>query len=112
MWRTALTMSSSNEEDCKLNKVSRITHHKTPYDADAHMQTTCKPVLCNKCDEVLLIFCSSHGDSMNSLFFQNGEMESSGVKTWRLVLTGGPCGGKTTAQNRLATFFVCNLGLS
>ena len=42
---------------------------------------------------------------MNSLFFQNGEMESSGVKTWRLVLTGGPCGGKTTAQNRLATFF-------
>lgn len=32
-------------------------------------------------------------------------MESSGVKTWRLVLTGGPCGGKTTAQNRLATFF-------
>lgn len=36
---------------------------------------------------------------------KNGEMESSGVKTWRLVLTGGPCGGKTTAQNRLATFF-------
>ena len=32
-------------------------------------------------------------------------MESSGIKTWRLVLTGGPCGGKTTAQNRLATFF-------
>ena len=27
------------------------------------------------------------------------------MKTWRLVLTGGPCGGKTTAQNRLATFF-------
>jgi len=26
-------------------------------------------------------------------------------KVWRLVLTGGPCGGKTTAQNRLATFF-------
>ena len=23
----------------------------------------------------------------------------------KLVLTGGPCGGKTTAQNRLATFF-------
>lgn len=26
-------------------------------------------------------------------------------RVWRLVLTGGPCGGKTTAQNRLATFF-------
>jgi len=29
----------------------------------------------------------------------------SACKVWRLVLTGGPCGGKTTAQNRLATFF-------
>jgi len=26
-------------------------------------------------------------------------------RVWKLVLTGGPCGGKTTAQNRLATFF-------
>ena len=26
-------------------------------------------------------------------------------KVWRLVLTGGPCGGKTTGQTRLATFF-------
>ena len=26
-------------------------------------------------------------------------------KVWRLVLTGGPCGGKTTGQARLATFF-------
>jgi len=26
-------------------------------------------------------------------------------KIWRLVLTGGPCGGKTTGQARLATFF-------
>ena len=26
-------------------------------------------------------------------------------KIWRLVLTGGPCGGKTTGQSRLATFF-------
>ena len=26
-------------------------------------------------------------------------------KVWRLVLTGGPCGGKTTGQSRLATFF-------
>ena len=31
------------------------------------------------------------------------------MKTWRLVLTGGPCGGKTTGQTRLATFFE-NLG--
>ena len=26
-------------------------------------------------------------------------------KVWKLVLTGGPCGGKTTGQARLATFF-------
>ena len=26
-------------------------------------------------------------------------------KIWKLVLTGGPCGGKTTGQTRLATFF-------
>jgi len=32
-------------------------------------------------------------------------IERADVKVWRLVLTGGPCGGKTTAQNRLATFF-------
>ena len=30
-------------------------------------------------------------------------------KVWKLVLTGGPCGGKTTGQTRLATFFL-NLG--
>merc|ERR1712234_71670 len=30
-------------------------------------------------------------------------------KIWKLVLTGGPCGGKTTGQARLATFFE-NLG--
>ena len=28
---------------------------------------------------------------------------------WKLVLTGGPCGGKTTGQARLSTFFE-NLG--
>jgi len=32
-------------------------------------------------------------------------LNTPGTKVWRLVLTGGPCGGKTTAQNRLATFF-------
>jgi len=31
--------------------------------------------------------------------------EQSKHKVWRLVLTGGPCGGKTTAQITLATFF-------
>ena len=36
---------------------------------------------------------------------EDGQVEDSGIKIWRLVLTGGPCGGKTTAQNRLATFF-------
>ena len=30
-------------------------------------------------------------------------------KVWKLVLTSGPCGGKTTGQTRLATFFE-NLG--
>ncbi|CAB0019456.1 unnamed protein product [Nesidiocoris tenuis] len=31
------------------------------------------------------------------------------TRTYRLVLTGGPCGGKTTSQARLSTFFE-NLG--
>lgn len=31
------------------------------------------------------------------------------MKIWKLVLTGGPCGGKTTSQARLCTFFE-NLG--
>ena len=26
-------------------------------------------------------------------------------RVWKLVLTGGPCGGKTTGQARLRTFF-------
>lgn len=30
-------------------------------------------------------------------------------RVYKLVLTGGPCGGKTTGQERLATFFE-NLG--
>ena len=56
-------------------------------------------------------------------YIQDGQVENNGIKIWRLVLTGndfyvifgvtyqlktfkgGPCGGKTTAQNRLATFF-------
>ena len=28
----------------------------------------------------------------------SSEVPDIGLKVWRLVLTGGPCGGKTTAQ--------------
>lgn len=38
-----------------------------------------------------------------------GQISPSGVHIqqgpWRIVLTGGPCGGKTTAQERLRSFF-------
>jgi len=37
------------------------------------------------------------------------EAEQNRRKIWKLVLTGGPCGGKTTGQARLSTFFE-NLG--
>lgn len=37
------------------------------------------------------------------------EAEQKKRKIWKLVLTGGPCGGKTTGQARLSTFFE-NLG--
>jgi len=37
------------------------------------------------------------------------EAEQKKRKIWKLVLTGGPCGGKTTGQTRLSTFFE-NLG--
>ena len=37
------------------------------------------------------------------------EQEKNKRKIWKLVLTGGPCGGKTTGQARLSTFFE-NLG--
>lgn len=37
------------------------------------------------------------------------EEEQRKRKIWKLVLTGGPCGGKTTGQARLSTFFE-NLG--
>ena len=35
--------------------------------------------------------------------------QQKGRKIWKLVLTGGPCGGKTTGQARLSAFFE-NLG--
>jgi len=37
------------------------------------------------------------------------EAEQKKRKIWKLVLTGGPCGGKTTGQARISTFFE-NLG--
>ncbi|XP_064620279.1 TRPL translocation defect protein 14-like isoform X2 [Lineus longissimus] len=37
------------------------------------------------------------------------ETTKNGKKVYKLVLTGGPCGGKTTGQSRLSTFFE-NLG--
>jgi len=37
------------------------------------------------------------------------DAQSKTRKIWKLVLTGGPCGGKTTGQARLCTFFE-NLG--
>merc|ERR1719153_1868897 len=37
------------------------------------------------------------------------EAEQKKRKVWKLVLTGGPCGGKTTGQAKLSTFFE-NLG--
>ncbi|KAL3268603.1 hypothetical protein HHI36_007710 [Cryptolaemus montrouzieri] len=41
---------------------------------------------------------------------EDKEMENSNDKIcYKLVLTGGPCGGKTTGQTRLCTFFE-NLG--
>ena len=33
------------------------------------------------------------------------EEDNEKPKTWRLVLTGGPCAGKTTALARVSTFF-------
>ncbi|CAK5037509.1 unnamed protein product [Meloidogyne enterolobii] len=34
--------------------------------------------------------------------YMNGDTNK---QIYKLVLTGGPCGGKTTGQERLATFF-------
>eukprot|EP00088_Acartia_fossae_P010047 TRINITY_DN14932_c0_g1_i1.p1 TRINITY_DN14932_c0_g1~~TRINITY_DN14932_c0_g1_i1.p1 ORF type:complete len:429 (-),score=89.87 TRINITY_DN14932_c0_g1_i1:107-1393(-) len=44
-------------------------------------------------------------NSMSGSYTVNNGSVHGDVRVWKLVLTGGPCGGKTTAQNRLATFF-------
>ena len=45
-------------------------------------------------------------DASYKLLSQGGRPER---RVYKLVLTGGPCGGKTTGQSTLATFFE-NLG--
>jgi hypothetical protein len=42
-------------------------------------------------------------EEMASSKDNNGEVNDRII--YKLVLTGGPCGGKTTGQERLATFF-------
>ena len=46
---------------------------------------------------------------MTELIKASRTSQSKTRKVWKLVLTGGPCGGKTTGQARLCTFFE-NLG--
>lgn len=38
----------------------------------------------------------------------DGDQESSEPRVYKIVLTGGPCGGKTTALARLSEFFRTN----
>jgi len=46
-----------------------------------------------------------HMDGQTGNYTVNNGSIMGDTRVWKLVLTGGPCGGKTTAQNRLATFF-------
>ena len=59
------------------------------------------------------LFLSPQNHPSNMKLFKDFEdimaEEQRKRKIWKLVLTGGPCGGKTTGQTRLATFFE-NLG--
>jgi len=48
-------------------------------------------------------------DASNTGTIVMPEQRENAKKIWKLVLTGGPCGGKTTGQARLSTFFE-NLG--
>ncbi|XP_034477959.1 TRPL translocation defect protein 14 isoform X2 [Drosophila innubila] len=48
--------------------------------------------------------------AMNSLkLMKMGSVSTKDKRVYKIVLTGGPCGGKTTGQSRLCTFFE-NLG--
>ena len=59
------------------------------------------------------LFLSPQPPATNMKLFKDFEdimaEEQRKRKIWKVVLTGGPCGGKTTGQTRLATFFE-NLG--
>ena len=59
------------------------------------------------------LFLSPQPPASNMKLFKDFEdimaEEQRRRKIWKVVLTGGPCGGKTTGQTRLATFFE-NLG--
>ena len=59
------------------------------------------------------LFLSPQPPATNMKLFKDFEdimaEEQRRRKIWKIVLTGGPCGGKTTGQTRLATFFE-NLG--
>ena len=59
------------------------------------------------------LFLSPQPPATNMKLFKDFEdimaEEQRRRKIWKVVLTGGPCGGKTTGQTRLATFFE-NLG--
>ena len=62
-------------------------------------------------DEELYLICSLHHCIFIFIFwhFFILQAEQKKRKIWKLVLTGGPCGGKTTGQARISTFFE-NLG--
>ena len=99
-------MTSSNEQNCKLNKVTcghwPVEIEKGPFYHEG-FTLNLNQIVCS-IPQHTPEFIHNLDVSLN-INDEDGEVESSGVKTWRLVLTGGPCGGKTTAQNRLATFF-------
>lgn len=55
------------------------------------------------------IITESNHQQRNRFIMKGMEGSAEGKKVYKLVLTGGPCGGKTTGQARLCTFFE-NLG--
>ncbi|XP_013116813.1 TRPL translocation defect protein 14 isoform X4 [Stomoxys calcitrans] len=57
----------------------------------------------NRCEEVQV---ENPRKSLKLKKMSNGQLEK---RVYKIVLTGGPCGGKTTGQSRLCTFFE-NLG--
>merc|ERR1712179_153425 len=64
---------------------------------------------CPSGDEVITNSEMVDLDASNTGTIVMPEQRENAKKIWKLVLTGGPCGGKTTGQARLSTFFE-NLG--